>query len=222
MSEPDCTILKNPDRLAGSRRGGKGAGPVAGMQGRARGTGNRSPRLLLVDDDPKLLEVMGNNLRHLGCTVDSAAGGEEALALLERGSYVLALVDVVMPGIDGLSLAARMRQCWPDMRVVVFSGQAETEMVTQAFRLGIDDFLCKPIDGEQLRNLLQRFAWPSEPIRVKPGPLDEARAAGERAGILAALEAAGWNCRAAAEILRVSYSTLMRRMKRLGIRERGS
>jgi len=195
---------------------GPGQGPAGAREARHRMS---SPRVLLVDDDERILATLGNNLHQLGCSVRTANRGEQALDLLERDEYALALVDAVMPGIDGLSLAARMRQRWPRMRVVVFSGKARTEMVTEAFRLGVDDFLSKPIDGEQLKHLVQRFAWPSQPFRVSPGPLEQSRAAGERAGILVALQAADWNRRAAAAILQISYSTLMRKMRKLGIHE---
>jgi len=176
------------------------------------------PRVLLVDDELKVLEVFGNNLSQLGCSVDTASSGEQALSLLERQAYSLALVDAVMPGIDGLSLVARMHARWPDMRLVVISGKAHNEMVAEAFRLGADDFLCKPIDIEQLRHTIARFTCSAD-ADSSPQSLEQVLQTSEREAVLAALQQTGWNRRATAKLLSISYSTLMRKMRKHGLRD---
>jgi len=123
------------------------------------------PRVLLVDDEEPILRSLGRILHYLGCEVDVAHNATDAERHLDRREYTMALVDVVMPGLDGLSLSALMRSRRPDMRVVVISGKSGEDVLTDAFRSGADDFLSKPISPEQLRHLLHRFVWPrSEPF----------------------------------------------------------
>ena len=120
---------------------------------------NGKPRVMVVDDEEPIRRMLGGVLRKLGCGVDTACCATEAIRQLGQVEYRLVLVDVVMPGVDGITLVQQIRERWPRTRIVVMSGKAQHEMVGRAFRNGAADFLCKPIDGEQLRHMLSRYAF---------------------------------------------------------------
>jgi len=153
------------ERLVTARR--ESEGPLEPPIGRSY---RRRPRVLLVDDEAPTVRSLSRILIKLGCSVDSARDGTAALRLLERNQYTLAIVDVVLPGLDGMSLTARMREQKPDLRVVVISGHAGEEFLDEAFRAGADDVLCKPFDLEHVRHVLMRYACSA----TAPQPVSQA------------------------------------------------
>ncbi|HIF62868.1 MAG TPA: UDP-3-O-[3-hydroxymyristoyl] N-acetylglucosamine deacetylase [Deltaproteobacteria bacterium] len=108
---------------------------------------NRS--ILIVDDDASVRESMGGVLRDEGYSVSEAADGHAALESLAAELPGLVLLDVWMPGLDGIDLLARIREIYEDLPVVVVSGHGNVETAVRATRLGASDFLEKPfsIDG---------------------------------------------------------------------------
>ncbi|MBS0548750.1 MAG: MASE4 domain-containing protein [Proteobacteria bacterium] len=83
-------------------------------------------RILMVEDDDQVRTAVLNQLRGLGYAVREAAGAQQALELLERGeTFDLMLTDVIMPGIDGPSLAKKVGERWPDLKVIFMSGYSE-------------------------------------------------------------------------------------------------
>ena len=79
--------------------------------------------ILIVDDEPLILDLTSSMLEDLGCEVLSADNGADALARLAEDPRVgLLITDVQMPGMSGYELAAKARQRWPDLRIVVMSG----------------------------------------------------------------------------------------------------
>jgi DNA-binding NtrC family response regulator len=102
-------------------------------------------RILLVDDSAAILQVLGDYLRQSGYQVEEACDGLSALKLMEAARYDLALIDVRMPGLDGLALLSRSHEICPQTPVVLITGHADMEMAIQALRLGAADFLTKPV-----------------------------------------------------------------------------
>jgi two-component system OmpR family response regulator len=131
-------------------------------------------RLLLVEDDAKLAHAVGRGLRHEGYAVDVAADGDAALLQAAVYDYDGILLDIMLPGRDGLEVCTELRQrgCWAPVLMLTARGQVGDRIV--GLDVGADDYLAKPFDfGEllaRLRALLRRT--PGErPVRLEIGDL---------------------------------------------------
>ena len=117
-----------------------------------------SLRVLIVDDERILHQTLSRYLHDLGHKVDSAYEGPSALKMIKSKDYDLALVDILMPGMDGLSLLPKMAQIRPKLPAVVITGHGNMETVINALRLGAIDFLNKPIKLLELDAVLEKLA----------------------------------------------------------------
>ncbi len=107
--------------------------------------------ILLVDDEPGMLRYIKTLLEVEDHKVQTAATGEEALALVQKGLRPdLVLMDLLMPGIDGLQTLEQMRQLQPGVKVVMLSCVGDTKKVVQAMRLGAHDYITKPFQKAEL------------------------------------------------------------------------
>ena len=130
------------------------------------------PRLLVVDDNRDVREVTGASLLSLGFGVDLVPSGAEALQALERGRYGLVLMDVQMPGMDGLETTRRALARWPDLRVVAVTAHSRESDRIACREAGMRDHLAKPfrladIEALVLANLARP---PSGPPSSTPPP----------------------------------------------------
>ena len=101
-----------PDAVAVQKQAGKQAGPGG--------------RILVVDDDPAVRAVTAEMLRQIGYGVAEAASGQTALDALARGEiYDLAIVDIAMPGLNGIETVRRARERWPGLRILYVTGYAD-------------------------------------------------------------------------------------------------
>jgi two-component system nitrogen regulation response regulator NtrX len=105
--------------------------------------------VLLVDDDPTVLEALASILRDAGYQVAAARSAEEALRRVQRAAPDLALVDIWLPGMDGLQLLEQLQRLAPPLPVIVISGHGTIETAVRATKLGAYDFLEKPPDMER-------------------------------------------------------------------------
>jgi DNA-binding NtrC family response regulator len=112
--------------------------------------------LLLVDDDRHLLSSMGDWLRDQEYAVETASNERDALKLIDRKHFDLALVDVRLGDDDGFKLLARCRQSHPDVAVVLMSGYGNADMAVDAIRQGAFDFLTKPLIDDELEMSIER------------------------------------------------------------------
>lgn len=112
--------------------------------------------IILVDDEDIVLRTIGDYLRDLGHQIDEARDGLAALKIIEENEYELALLDVRMPGMDGISLLAKAGEIHPEMSVVIITGQATLDMAIQAVKLGAVDFLQKPVKLLELDAVLEK------------------------------------------------------------------
>jgi CheY-like chemotaxis protein len=102
-------------------------------------------KILLVDDEPAMLRYIKTLLEVDDYKVQTATTGEEALALVNKGLRPdLVLMDLLMPGIDGLQTLEQLRQLQPGVKVVILSCVGDTKKVVQAMRLGAQDYITKP------------------------------------------------------------------------------
>jgi diguanylate cyclase (GGDEF)-like protein/PAS domain S-box-containing protein len=104
--------------------------------------------LLLVDDDEMNRDMLGRRLELEGHTVVLAQGGRQALALLERQSFDLVLLDVMMPELNGLQTLNLIRETkgLADLPVIMVTAKDQSEDIVEAFRLGANDYVTKPVD----------------------------------------------------------------------------
>ncbi|MBS1767186.1 MAG: sigma-54-dependent Fis family transcriptional regulator [Acidobacteria bacterium] len=114
-----------------------------------------SPRILLVDDDPGLLDLVSELLARRGHEVVQTGSGLRAAQLLKAERFDLAVLDLLLPDLSGLDLA-QLALRDPDTVVVVLSGSTSVEQALQAMRIGIYDYVIKPFQVEQLEHTLQR------------------------------------------------------------------
>lgn len=115
--------------------------------------------VLLVDDEKHVLNVVGNMLERRGFKVLSADSGEEALELLDGVRPDLALLDIVLPGIDGATLAQRIRARseTENLPIVFLTGLVETDEIHRSgHQIGGQYFLAKPFDSTELFEVIER------------------------------------------------------------------
>ena len=117
-------------------------------------------RIILVDDEE---EVRKSIIRKIDWTavgfavVGDAENGEDALEKIENLEPDVVLTDIRMPYMDGLTLAERIRQKYPSMKIVIFSGYDDFEYAKQAIKLNVTEYILKPVNVEELTAILKRI-----------------------------------------------------------------
>jgi len=111
--------------------------------------------VLLVDDEPDFLRTIVKRLTKRGIQATSATSGEEALAMLTQEPRDVVVLDVKMPGMDGLSVLRRIKAAWPDTEVIMLTGHASIETAMEGMASGAMDYLMKPADLEDLIDKLE-------------------------------------------------------------------
>ena len=115
-------------------------------------------RIMVVDDDPALLEALPETLRLRmnGVTVDTADSAAAALDRIASQNYDAIVTDIKMPGMDGLALLSEIRARQPDTPILIITGHGEHALAVQALRGGANDFIQKPIDRDHFVASLRR------------------------------------------------------------------
>jgi len=103
-------------------------------------------RVLLVDDERVILDLVERFIRRLDVDVDCAESGEAALTLMKRNFYHLFIVDLLMPGMNGIQLLQRVKESSPDSEVIILTGYGDMQSVVEALRWGAYDYFQKPIE----------------------------------------------------------------------------
>src|SRR5579872_5005512 len=134
-----------------------------------------SMRILVVEDDNKIGSFVVKGLKQAGFAVDRCADGEEALTLAETTPYDAAVVDLMLPKLDGLSLIQRLRAKKIQTPVIILSAKATVEDRVKGLQAGGDDYLTKPFAFSELLARVQALIRPStqsvEPTRLTAGSL---------------------------------------------------
>jgi YesN/AraC family two-component response regulator len=110
------------------------------------------PKILIVDDERAVVRSLQQILLldlPRAC-VDAAYSGEEALSCLAESSYDLIIADLRMPGFDGLELVKGVRYLNPDVPIILMTGYGSQALERQALRLGVDQFIDKPFEPEEM------------------------------------------------------------------------
>ncbi|MBD3220597.1 response regulator [bacterium] len=132
-------------------------------------------RILVVDDEVNIIKSIAIILRGEGMVVEGAGSGEEALARLREERFDAVLLDINLPGADGLETLRELRAEWPRLPVIMVSGHATIERAVEATRLGALDFMEKPFSRDRVllnvRNAMEVVHLRQENARLKGDPL---------------------------------------------------
>ncbi len=115
-------------------------------------------RILIVDDEEIVRQTIGDYLGQAGSLVEVAGDGQGGLERIRASNYDLVLIDLRMPGMDGIALLGEIREVKPDLSVVIITGHGNMESAIKALRLGAVDFLTKPIKLLELDAVLEKCA----------------------------------------------------------------
>ena len=111
---------------------------------------SQQPKVLVIDDEPGVRELISESLRISEITAVQAADGLEALSLLRREKFDLLILDINMPKLDGLALLEKLRTEGMSVPVLMLSARADKTDINQGLRIGADDYLTKPFSIEEL------------------------------------------------------------------------
>jgi len=112
------------------------------------------PRILIVDDEPSIRRVLAAHLRRDGYQVDAAEHGAQAIERLELQPYAMVVTDLQMPELGGLELLAWCRQELPELPVIIITAFGTVQSAVEALKLGAHDYITKPFDLTELRNVI--------------------------------------------------------------------
>ena len=149
-------------------------------------------RLLIIDDEPEILKQVSGLMEDEGYRTVTANGGEEGVKAFGAGGISLVLLDVYMPGMDGLTVLEKIKEMDSGIPVIMVSGQGSIDVAVRATKLGAIDFVEKPFQPEKLlvsvANALELQSLRSENIRLA-GELRQSRIMIGRSESMRALEA---------------------------------
>jgi two-component system OmpR family response regulator len=132
-------------------------------------------RVLVIEDDSKIASFVVNGLKQNGFAVDHAADGEKGLALASTVTYDAAVLDIMLPKLDGLSLLRQLRQNQIHTPVLILSAKASVEDRVKGLQAGGDDYLTKPFAFSELlarvQALIRRATHTAEPTKLSAAEL---------------------------------------------------
>jgi DNA-binding NtrC family response regulator len=112
-------------------------------------------RILIVDDELSVRGSLAEWFREDGFLVEMAEDGPAALRAMDRGPYDIVLLDLKMPGMDGIEVQKRVREIDPGATIIILTAYASVETAVQALKLGAFDYVTKPVDPDDLSNLVR-------------------------------------------------------------------
>jgi len=107
-------------------------------------------KVLLVDDEQDFLETLSNRLEMRGLKVSAVTTGEQAISEAQQQDYDAIVVDLSMPGIDGLETLKRIKADNPNAEIIMLTGHGSIQSGVEAMKLGAGDFLQKPVELSEL------------------------------------------------------------------------
>ncbi|MDD2903491.1 MAG: response regulator [Syntrophales bacterium] len=116
----------------------------------------KEPMVLIVDDEKNIRLTLSMALEAINITVDTASTGEEALEKLAEIPFKLMLLDLKLPGMDGLEVLRRVTDKYPNLMTIVITAYGSIEVAVEAMKLGAVDFLQKPFDPKAVRDMVRR------------------------------------------------------------------
>ncbi len=131
----------------------KTEGQIKDLQ--AKKTVKKRP-ILLVDDEKNIRLTLSQSLEPLGLPIQTAVNGEEALQKIQEAEFGLLLLDLKMPGMDGMDVLRRVRERWPAMPVIIITAHGTIESAVDAMKIGAVDFIQKPFSPREIRELVTK------------------------------------------------------------------
>jgi DNA-binding NtrC family response regulator len=113
-------------------------------------------KILVVDDEKNIRLTLAQALEPLGLPVQTAGDGNEALEKLQESNFCLILLDLKLPGLDGIEVLRRIKESWPQVPVVMMTAHGTIEYAVEAMKLGAVDFLRKPFSPAEIREIVQK------------------------------------------------------------------
>jgi DNA-binding NtrC family response regulator len=113
-------------------------------------------KVLLVDDEQDFLETLAERMRARGMNVSTTASAADAVKMAEAESYDAVVLDLKMPGMDGLEVLSAIKERNPDIQVILLTGHATLEKGIEAMKLGAMDFIEKPADIQVLTEKIKQ------------------------------------------------------------------
>ncbi len=147
---------------------------------------NKKPDILIVDDEEVVRRSYARILSGAQCNAEAVLSGDEALRAMERRPYDVVLLDLRMPGTDGMSVLKTIKEKWPDSEVVVITGYPSIESAKESVRLGAYDYLAKPVGPDEVIGAMQgavtRKQWALHPVHDERSACNDAAARREARG----------------------------------------
>lgn len=112
-------------------------------------------KVLIVDDEKNIRTTLAQALEPLGLATDAAVNGEEALGKLAEDQYDVILLDLKMPGMDGMEVLRQIRQRHTGVRVVMITAHGNVDSAVEAMKLGAVDFIQKPFAPKEIRTMVE-------------------------------------------------------------------
>ncbi len=115
-----------------------------------------SEKVLLIDDEKEFLETLSERMRMRGMDVNTAQSSDDAVTSVDSGDYDAIVLDLQMPGMNGIDMLKVIKAKHPDMQVILLTGQATLDAGIQAMKLGAMDFMEKPADIDVLTQKIKK------------------------------------------------------------------
>ncbi|MEA5113780.1 MAG: sigma-54 dependent transcriptional regulator [Geobacteraceae bacterium] len=114
-------------------------------------------RILVADDEESMRWVLSKALKRKGISVDLAKNGDEALSMIQKGAYDLAILDIKMPGLSGLDLLEKAREMKSDLLFVIMTAEASMKNAVEAMKRGAYDYITKPFDLDVIDAIIEKI-----------------------------------------------------------------
>ncbi|MBU0972351.1 MAG: response regulator [Proteobacteria bacterium] len=112
-------------------------------------------KVLIVDDEKDFVEIFSLRLSSQGEKVSTAYSGREALEIMETTAVDVVILDIRMPGMDGLQVLKQIKTLYPLVEVILLTGHGSTETAVEGMKLGAFDYLMKPADFKDIQDKLE-------------------------------------------------------------------
>jgi len=139
-------------------------------------------KVLLVDDEKEFVEVLSERLEVRGFDVKTALSGEEALKWIDNSEFHVVLLDVMMPGDNGIEILKEIKRTRPLIHVIMLTGHAKIDTAVRGIELGAYDYLLKPLEIEPLVEKI-KMAYDYQPAQQMRARQEETGRVDKKVGL---------------------------------------